>query len=54
MTKKINLEPLKGVLGCSVFYYSRHCAEGGFSHLFNPVYLFDSKTCTWERGHGHH
>ena len=27
-----------------------HGTEGGFSRLFNPVYLFDNKTCTWKRG----
>ena len=34
--------------------WARHGVEGGFSHLINPVYLFDNKACTWKRGHGCH
>ena len=29
-------------------------AEGDFSRIFNQVYLFVNKTCTWKRGHGRH
>ena len=31
-----------------------HGVEGEFSCLFNPVYIFNSKTCTWKHGHGCH
>ena len=46
---------LKHLFGCrgEGDVWARHGAKGGFSRLFNPVYLFDNKTCTWKRGHGH-
>ena len=34
--------------------WARHSAEGDFSRLFNPVFVFDNKTCTWKRGDGRH
>ena len=33
---------------------ARNGVKWEFSPLFNPVYLFDNKACTWKRGHGRH
>ena len=37
---------LKHLFGCrgGGDAWARHGAKGGFSRLFNPVYLFDNKT----------
>ena len=33
-------------------FWVKHGAKGEFSRLFNPVYLFDNKSCTWQHDHG--
>ena len=36
----------------SGMFVARHAIKGELSLLFNPICLFDNKTCTKKRGHG--